>query len=544
MAKLHNERDELSASELQTDLETLDADIEIIGFQRDGHQAQLQQLHHQIREQRQQVKQLHDDLHHRRSESHSSKGKITSLELLQQHAMGKDNKNLNAWLVSANLDKNPRLAEFLDVAPGWETAVETVLGGYLEALCVTDARLVIPRLGSLTDEALSVFETKAQTTPGQDQEALRPALLDKVNAPWDLSGLLAGIYCAADNDAARALAVQSQPHESVITPDGTWFGVSWLKISHTKDSKVGVLQREKQLRQLKHRQEALQLEIGDFEDQLAETETALKDAEILREAIQQQDNQLGAELSLKSAEFSAYSTRWEHQQARLAHIANDLEELLREIGEHAELIAESRLLQEEAEAVLAQQEQHKHSLEASAQLLQAQQQHIGQAVNEARSQVYSIKAQIESLRAAETATTKQIDRLNNQHQQALARIAELQDKLQQTLAPLDDEKQQLEQRLADKEQLEADLKKQRLLQETIEAKITGLSEEQTRVQQNLSSQKETLDTWAHGKSFPLRLVQRAQIIRMASDGVLSQDIAQQVGTSRPTVQPGLRRSSC
>jgi len=49
-------------------------------------------------------------------------------------------------------------------------------------------------------------------------------------------------------------------------------------------------------------------------------------------------------------------------------------------------------------------------------------------------------------------------------------------------------------------------------------------------------EKKTLDTWAHGKSFPLRLVQRAQIIRMASDGVLSQDIALQVGTSRPTVQ--------
>ena len=89
MDKLHSERDELSSSQLQTDIETLDADIEIIGFQRDSHQAQLEQLHHQIREQRQQVKQFHDSLHTRRSESHSIKGKITSLELLQQHAMGK-----------------------------------------------------------------------------------------------------------------------------------------------------------------------------------------------------------------------------------------------------------------------------------------------------------------------------------------------------------------------------------------------------------------------------------------------------------------------
>ena len=34
-----------------------------------------------------------------------------------------------------------------------------------------------------------------------------------------------------------------------------------------------------------------------------------------------------------------------------------------------------------------------------------------------------------------------------------------------------------------------------------------------------------LDTWANGRSVSLRLVQRARIIQMAADGVLSQDIA-------------------
>ena len=496
MDKLHSERDELSSSQLQSDIETLDADIEIIGFQRDSHQAQLEQLHHQIREQRQQVKQFHDSLHTRRSESHSIKGKITSLELLQQHAMGKDNKNLSTWLESMNLGNNQRLAEFLEVESGWDTAVETVLGSYLEAICVASAEPIIPGLGSLINESLTLFETRAKTTtesPIGDEQAPH-ALLNKVNAPWDLSPLLAGVYCADDNETARALSAHTNPYESVITPDGTWFGPSWLKISHTKDSKVGVLQREKELRLLKHRQEELQLEIATFEDQLATTETELKEAELLRESIQQQDNRLGSELSLKSAEFSAYSTRWEHQQRRLKQIANDLEEIIRETGENAEVIAESRLLQEEAEAVLAQQEQNKQSLETSNQLLQAQQDNTELSVNEARQQVYSIKAQIESLRSSEGSTSKQIDRLQSQHQHSIERIADLEKKLQQTLTPLDEEKQQLEQRVIDKDQLEATLKKQRLLQEAIESEITQLSEEHTRAQRALDKQKEALDT--------------------------------------------------
>jgi DNA-binding NarL/FixJ family response regulator len=38
----------------------------------------------------------------------------------------------------------------------------------------------------------------------------------------------------------------------------------------------------------------------------------------------------------------------------------------------------------------------------------------------------------------------------------------------------------------------------------------------------------TLETWAHGRSLPARLVQRAQIIRLAAGGTLNQDIAREL----------------
>src|SRR5712692_12024284 len=46
----------------------------------------------------------------------------------------------------------------------------------------------------------------------------------------------------------------------------------------------------------------------------------------------------------------------------------------------------------------------------------------------------------------------------------------------------------------------------------------------------------TLDLWARGKRLAQRLVQRARIIRMAADGVASQEIARGLEISRPTVQ--------
>jgi transposase len=46
----------------------------------------------------------------------------------------------------------------------------------------------------------------------------------------------------------------------------------------------------------------------------------------------------------------------------------------------------------------------------------------------------------------------------------------------------------------------------------------------------------TLEIWARGKRFPVRLVQRAQIILMAAAGELNQNIAGKLGTTRPTIQ--------
>lgn len=51
-----------------------------------------------------------------------------------------------------------------------------------------------------------------------------------------------------------------------------------------------------------------------------------------------------------------------------------------------------------------------------------------------------------------------------------------------------------------------------------------------------SAERSTLTAWAHAKSLPLRVIQRAQIVTMAADGVTSQAIAERLEISRPTVQ--------
>jgi chromosome segregation protein len=490
LEKLQTERNELSQTDLQTEIESLDNSIELIETDREDLQQQLEAVYAQIIEQRQQVKEFHNQLHNDRSELHKINGKITSLELLQQHAMGKDKKNLLQWLEKMDLSNKQRLAEFLDVESGWEKAVETVLGNYLEAICLDNTEQIVQGLQYLTDQSVILFEMHPSEQISKNNQS---ALLEKINAPYDLSGLLTGIYYAEDIESAKKLSVEIQAYESIITKDGDWLGRDWIKISRSSDSKSGVLQREKELRDLKQRQVDLQEGIEAFEAQLEDTELALKDAESSRENLQQRDKILGSEYSAKNAQFSAYSAKQEQQQQRLNQISHDIEEIITETSDIAETVDESEGLKGIAEQTLEQLLSKKDSLDQQNQALQTKQYNISLAVNEAQKSVHAVQGKIESLRASEGLTTKQIERLQLQHQQSSERIEELEKKLHSTLIPLDDEKTQLKELVSQKESLEDKLQTERNTQQQTEAEITQFSEQHTRTQREMEQQKELLD---------------------------------------------------
>src|SRR5688500_20184865 len=51
-----------------------------------------------------------------------------------------------------------------------------------------------------------------------------------------------------------------------------------------------------------------------------------------------------------------------------------------------------------------------------------------------------------------------------------------------------------------------------------------------------AEEQPVLAAWARGRRCPLRLLQRAQIVQMAANGVLNQEIARELDISRHTVQ--------
>ena len=99
-------------------------------------QARNTELGVQLEDRRQALATNSADLDTVRSELQTARGKLASLEALQQAALGQDQQEINRWLGQKGMDNQLRLGESLKIAAGWEMAVETVLGDNLQSICV------------------------------------------------------------------------------------------------------------------------------------------------------------------------------------------------------------------------------------------------------------------------------------------------------------------------------------------------------------------------------------------------------------------------
>src|SRR3569833_2422655 len=116
-----------------------------------------------------------------RAEREKARAEQTSLEAVQKAALTHDAGSAADWLAGAGLSQRPRVAETLEVESGWERAVETALGDYLEAVCVDGIDQLAGALGNLAKGRVALVE------PGKGGEApdstAGDSLASKVSGP-------------------------------------------------------------------------------------------------------------------------------------------------------------------------------------------------------------------------------------------------------------------------------------------------------------------------------------------------------------------------
>ena len=173
----------------------------------------------------------------------AAQGELMAVEAVQKAALGRGQAGPSEWLEKHNLDSRPRLAQQLEVEKGWERAVETALGSYLEAVCVEGIDAIAESMDGLSAGQLTIAESGRPV-------AAKPAagsLLFRIKGPAVATELLGGVVTVESLADAVARRRTLQPGQSVITRNGIWLGREWVRVARSEAGHAGVIEREKEL---------------------------------------------------------------------------------------------------------------------------------------------------------------------------------------------------------------------------------------------------------------------------------------------------------
>src|SRR4029078_7930720 len=160
--RLQCELSQLSTTEVDARLATLQAEQEQIRVSGERAANQLREAAEEVHRLSERERELVAADDRSRQELQDAQGRLMSLQALQQAALGLAQGKVTEWLSSISLVERPRLAQQLVVEQGWERAVETVLGSYLEAVSVDTIDAIASRLQSLKVGAVSFFSAWRQ----------------------------------------------------------------------------------------------------------------------------------------------------------------------------------------------------------------------------------------------------------------------------------------------------------------------------------------------------------------------------------------------
>ena len=485
--KLDEARSGASAEDLQAELDELAAKEQRKRQARDEFDRHLTDIAEKIRKLREQDTKLTRLVEERRTTLHDAQGKYASLEALQQAALGEGDEGIHDWLESAGLDKNKRVAQALDVEDGWDRAVETVLGDYLQAICVSDITPVTENIARLRSGNLMVLEEQ-----GSDPELfnISDTLAGKVTgAPAPIHRLLSEVRIAESLGSALALRESMGDNASVITAEGVWLSKQWLRVSRDKDAKAGVLSREHDMRRLKGEIRESQARFESAKKLLADGRLRLGQLEERRETLQADASALLGEYSEVKAAMDAAQYRMDQANARRVSIAEESSEIDHQKIAAEETLRESRRNFSQAEETLEELESLRVSLETRRDELRDELRRVREQSQEDRQSVQNITIQFESRRTSKESAAQNLERMRSQLSQFESREVEIREQLEQRQAPLAENKELLKEQLAYRITVEEELAGARKLVEDVESRLRELDQQRMQADQSVEESR-------------------------------------------------------
>jgi chromosome segregation protein len=259
--------------------------------------------------------------HELQGEINRKEGRLESLRALQQAA--RESGDGMAWLESNGLASAPRLAEQLDVQKGWEAAVETVLGFWLDSVLIEEAASLSKGLDQLAKRNSNGVEVTLLENSGKGVKPLPGSLAEKVSAPDAIIEQLNRVQIADSLEAALKSVSARQGEGSMVTAAGQWFGPGWVRVAGSQSGQAGMLARKQEIKSLETELARLQKEWAKLRDaNQAERDTLPAMEQGLKE-LQSEVNELHRKSAELGSRLNAAKARIEDLSGRQKQIAEE-----------------------------------------------------------------------------------------------------------------------------------------------------------------------------------------------------------------------------
>ena len=493
---LSRRREALDSEHKATDVAALDAAAEQLHTEHDTQRERVETLgglldqHKASHEQAQEAeRQLQSTLNEARQQLQSARGRHASLEALQHAALGQEENAASAWLTRLGLDKSRRLGESLQVEAGWETAVETVLVGFLDSVLVDGAHGLAGEFAGLGDADIALLDETAGGA--QTAGTLAAHVRGPAAAVVMLGHVLTAESLAAAHERVGGLSALT-PYQSVITREGEWLGPGWARVRRAQGSQVGVLARERELRTLTEQVATLEAQIEEITEQLENLRTTKFETERARDDAQRELYNAHRRQSELAGQLQSHRGKVETARARSEKVAAELSDLINQLDELQGQTRVARARLDESVGDMGDLEDQRRELENERRALLEAREEARMNAREAADQSHALALGLESKRSSLSSLEQALARMDTQIRQIEARRGEIAEQLaagSDPIAELEAERQTyLDQRLlVDRQLVEA-----RRALDDCDAEFRRLEQERQRAEHGLAALRENL----------------------------------------------------
>jgi chromosome segregation protein len=487
-----SERDGISFAELERTLEDLIASEETLRAECGNSTRKLEAVWQQIQQLHVDESDVSEALDQLRERLQNDRGRLSSLEALQEAALGKLSKQVDGWLNQRALHDRPRLAQTLDVQPGWERAVETVLDGYLQAVTVPNMELLAEEVGEIAEGGIAIVEDTAGGT-GADASGGALWLADKVHAPASAVGLLNGIRVAESVADALRLRRVLMDGESVVTRDGVWIGRHWLRIHSSDDPQVGMLARGEEITRLKADIKTTTVRADEAARSLTEIRRGLEGLEAERVAAQLDANDKQQQYAEAKTRLESSRVALDEARRRAAALDGSLAALAADQEVLSGTIAESRRTLEEAAGRREELLDEKLRMDEDRKQHQERLAEARTRAEQDREATQDIAIKVESRRSTKESANAALARVKVQQQHLLKRQIDLTARVEEVSAPLQEEEQTLVGKLDERLAVEESLARARSAVEDCDVQLREATGRRNEQQQIVGNARESMD---------------------------------------------------